>query len=166
MRVGIGYDVHRLVADRSLIIGGVNIPFDKGLLGHSDADVLAHSIMDSLLGAMGMGDIGRHFPDTNEEFKGISSIELLGQVANIVKREGYTIKNLDSIIMAQRPKMAPYIDKMKMNISVALQMEPQYINIKATTTEGLGFIGEGQGMAAKTVALIIEGLQEQSRMGS
>lgn len=154
MRVGIGYDVHRLVEDRSLILGGVDIPFDRGLLGHSDADVLVHAIMDALLGAAGMGDIGQHFPDTQEKYKGASSISLLNQVGDIIAEAGYKIENIDSVIMAQKPKMAPYLEGMKINISKALEIEPSMVNIKATTTEGLGFVGTGQGMAAKAVVLL------------
>ncbi len=154
MRVGIGYDVHKLVEDRPLILGGVNIPFDKGLLGHSDADVLTHAIMDALLGALGLGDIGQHFPDTDEKYKGASSIGLLEQVGSIIRGAGYMIVNIDSVIMAEKPKMAPYLEIMKINISKALGIEPSMVNIKATTTEGLGFVGTGQGMAAKAVVLL------------
>jgi len=154
MRVGIGYDVHKLVENRPLILGGVNIPFDRGLLGHSDADVLVHAIMDAILGALGMGDIGQHFPDTDDKFKDISSISLLEQVGDMVKESGYSIGNIDSVIMAENPKMAPYLEKMKINISKALGIEPSMVNIKATTTEGLGFVGTGQGIAAKAVVLL------------
>ena len=154
MRVGIGYDVHKLVENRPLILGGVNIPFDRGLLGHSDADVLVHAIMDAILGALGMRDIGQHFPDTDDKFKDISSISLLEQVGDMVKESGYSIGNIDSVIMAENPKMAPYLEKMKINISKALGIEPSMVNIKATTTEGLGFVGTGQGIAAKAVVLL------------
>ena len=154
MRVGIGYDVHKLVENRPLILGGVKIPFDRGLLGHSDADVLVHAIMDAILGALGMGDIGRHFPDTDEKFKDISSISLLEQVGDMMKKAGYSVGNIDSVIMAEKPKMAPYLENMKTNISKALGIEPSMVNIKATTTEGLGFVGTGQGIAAKAVVLL------------
>lgn len=156
MKVGMGYDVHRLVGDRPLILGGVKIPFEKGLLGHSDADVLVHAIMDALLGAVSMGDIGRHFPDSKEEFKGISSIDLLVRVGAFVKEKGYKISNIDTIIMAERPKMADYLYKMQENISKALGIDPIIINIKATTTEGLGFVGRGEGMAAQAIVLLDE----------
>lgn len=154
MRVGIGYDVHKLVENRPLILGGVNIPFDRGLLGHSDADVLVHAIMDAILGALGMRDIGQHFPDTDDKFKDISSISLLEQVGDMVKKSGFSIGNIDSVIMAENPKMAPYLEQMKINISKALGIEPSMVNIKATTTEGLGFVGTGQGIAAKAVVLL------------
>lgn len=154
MRVGIGYDVHKLVENRPLILGGVNIPFDRGLLGHSDADVLVHAIMDAILGALGMGDIGQHFPDTDDKFKDISSISLLEKVGDMIKKAGYSIENIDSIIMAENPKMAPYLEKMKLNISKALGIEPSMVNIKATTTEGLGFVGTGQGIAAQAAVLL------------
>lgn len=154
MRVGIGYDVHRLVENRPLILGGVNIPFHKGLLGHSDADVLVHAIMDALLGALAMGDIGQHFPDTKEDYRDISSLSLLKQVAYMIGNKGYRVENIDSIIIAENPKMAPYLRDMRLNISKTLGIEPSVVNIKATTTEGLGFTGRGQGIAAKAVALI------------
>jgi 2-C-methyl-D-erythritol 2,4-cyclodiphosphate synthase len=154
MRVGIGYDVHRLADNRPLIIGGVEIPFDKGLLGHSDADVLVHAIMDALLGALGKGDIGQHFPDSREEYKGISSIELLSRVERIISADGYRVGNIDGIIIAQRPKMAPYLKEMKANIASTLKVDPSMVNIKATTTEGLGLVGTGQGMAAQAVVLL------------
>jgi len=154
MRIGIGYDVHRLVENRPLIVGGAKIPFDRGLLGHSDADVLVHAIMDGILGALGMGDIGRHFPDSSDQYKDISSISLLSRVGDMVGESSYRIVNIDSIIMAESPKMAPYLEDMKANISNALGIEPSMVNIKATTTEGLGFVGSGQGIAAKAVALL------------
>ena len=154
MRIGIGYDVHRLVENRPLIVGGAKIPFDRGLLGHSDADVLVHAIMDAILGALGMGDIGRHFPDSSDQYKDISSISLLSRVGDMVGESSYRIVNIDSIIMAESPKMAPYLEDMKANISNALGIEPSMVNIKATTTEGLGFVGSGQGIAAKAVALL------------
>ncbi|NLK98843.1 MAG: 2-C-methyl-D-erythritol 2,4-cyclodiphosphate synthase [Epulopiscium sp.] len=154
MRIGMGYDVHRLVEDRELIIGGVKIPYEKGLLGHSDADVLLHAIMDALLGAAAKGDIGKHFPDTDEQYKGISSLELLKRVKNVLAVEKFSILNIDSTIIAQKPKMAPYIDKMRKNIAEALDISINQINIKATTEEGLGFTGEGQGISAHAICLI------------
>lgn len=154
MRIGIGYDVHRLVEDRKLIIGGVEIPFEKGLLGHSDADVLLHSIMDALLGAAAEGDIGRHFPDTDKQYKGISSIKLLEKVKEILDKDGFNIINIDSIIIAQKPKMAPYIENMRKSISDVLSITIEQINIKATTEEGLGFTGDGNGISAKTICLL------------
>lgn len=154
MRIGMGYDVHRLVEDRELIIGGVKIPYEKGLLGHSDADVLLHAIMDALLGAAAKGDIGKHFPDTDEQYKGISSLELLKRVKNVLAIEKFSILNIDSTIIAQKPKMAPYIDKMRKNIAEALDISINQINIKATTEEGLGFTGEGQGISAHAICLI------------
>lgn len=156
MRIGIGYDVHRLVEKRPLILGGVQIPFDKGLLGHSDADVLVHAIMDALLGAAAMGDIGKHFPDTDEQYRNISSIELLRRVNEKLKAAGLGVVNIDSIIMAERPKLASYIDKMRENIKEVLGMDLSSINIKATTTEGLGFVGTGEGIAAQAVVLLEE----------
>lgn len=156
MRIGIGYDVHRLVEKRPLILGGVQIPFDKGLLGHSDADVLVHAIMDALLGAAAMGDIGKHFPDTDEQYRNISSIELLKRVNEKLKAAGLGVVNIDSIIMAERPKLASYIDKMRENIKEVLGMDLSSINIKATTTEGLGFVGTGEGIAAQAVVLLEE----------
>lgn len=154
MRIGSGYDVHRLVKERELIIGGVKIPFEKGLLGHSDADVLIHAIMDSLLGAAALGDIGRHFPDTKEEYKGISSLELLKQVKILIEEGLYVIENIDATIIAQAPKMAPYIADMIRNIAGILGIEENQLNIKATTEEGLGFTGTGEGIAAQSVALL------------
>ncbi|HHY81212.1 MAG TPA: 2-C-methyl-D-erythritol 2,4-cyclodiphosphate synthase [Clostridiales bacterium] len=154
MRIGIGYDVHRLVEGRPLILGGVNIPWSKGLLGHSDADVLVHAVMDALLGAAGLGDIGKHFPDNDQSYKGISSLILLGKVFDILSQEGYGIVNIDSVIIAQRPKMLPHIPQMIENISSVLKLDKQCINIKATTTEGLGFTGREEGIAAQAAALI------------
>lgn len=154
IRIGNGYDVHKLVSGRKLIIGGVCIPYESGLLGHSDADVLLHAIMDSLLGAIAKGDIGKHFPDTKKEFKGISSIELLKRVKNIIDIEKYRISNIDAIIIAQNPKMSPYIDEMRTNISQTLCIEINQINIKATTEEGLGFTGDGSGISAQSVCLL------------
>lgn len=154
MRVGMGYDVHRLVEGRKLIIGGVRINFEKGLLGHSDADVLIHAIMDALLGAAALGDIGKHFPDTDDEYKGVSSLVLLKQVRELIKREGYVINNIDATIVAQRPKMAPYIEDMRRNIAEALEISCSLINIKATTEEGLGFTGSGDGISSMAIACI------------
>ncbi len=153
-RVGHGYDVHRLVTDRKLIIGGVEIPYEFGLLGHSDADVLIHAVMDSLLGAVGLGDIGKHFPDTADEFKGISSMNLLTRVAKLLRENGASVINIDSTILAQSPKMSPYIDKMRENIAFALGIDSKFINVKATTEEKLGFTGRGEGISAHAVALI------------
>lgn len=154
MRIGNGYDVHKLVEDRELILGGVKIPYEKGLLGHSDADVLLHAIMDALLGAAALGDIGKHFPDTDEAYKGISSIELLKQVGTLLEEKLYLIENIDSTIIAQRPKLAAYIPDMVKNISEALGIEEDRVNIKATTEEGLGFTGAGLGIAASSVTLL------------
>lgn len=154
MRIGTGYDVHRLAEGRALIIGGVNIPYEKGLLGHSDADVLIHAIMDSLLGAAALGDIGRHFPDTNADYKGISSIELLKKVRILIEDQLYVIENIDTTIVAQQPKMAPYISQMVTNIATALGVEENRVNIKATTEEGLGFTGEGLGISANSSCLL------------
>ena len=141
MRIGLGYDVHRLVTDRDLILGGVNIPYEYGLLGHSDADVLLHAIMDSLLGAAALGDIGKHFPDTDPRYKGISSISLLKEVGKLIYESGYEISNIDATIIAQKPKMSPYISDMRENIANALNINKNQINVKATTEEGLGFSG-------------------------
>lgn len=152
MRVGFGYDVHRLVPERSLILGGVEVPYDLGLLGHSDADVLVHAIMDALLGAAGEGDIGRHFPDTDPAYKGISSLALLGKVGAMLKAKRLQIVNLDSTIVAQQPKLMSYILPMVENVSRILEIKPSQVNIKATTTEGLGFTGTGEGIAAYAVA--------------
>ena len=154
MRVGLGYDVHRLVENRKLILGGVEIPFDKGLLGHSDADVLLHAIMDSLLGACSLGDIGKHFPDTDNAFKGISSIKLLEETGRLVFKAGYTINNIDATIIAQKPKMLPHIEHMRENISKALTIDINNINIKATTEEGLGFTGEMLGISSQSIASV------------
>jgi 2-C-methyl-D-erythritol 2,4-cyclodiphosphate synthase len=154
MRVGLGYDVHKLVENRKLILGGVEIPFEKGLLGHSDADVLLHAIMDSLLGACALGDIGRHFPDTDNTFKGISSIALLKNTGNLISAAGYSINNIDATIIAQKPKMLPYIENMRENISKALNIDIDKINIKATTEEGLGFTGEMLGISSQSIASV------------
>lgn len=153
MRTGIGYDSHRLIEGRKLILGGVEIPFEKGLLGHSDADVLCHAIIDAIIGALGSGDIGRHFPDTDDKWKDASSIELLSKVVELMKQTGFDIIWVDSIIIAESPKLVPYIDKMKENISGA-GILPNLINIKAKSNEGMGFIGRGEGMAAQAVCLL------------
>ena len=152
MRVGLGYDVHKLVEGRDLIIGGVQIPYEKGLLGHSDADVLLHAIMDALLGAAALGDIGKHFPDTDPKYKGISSIKLLEYVRELIDDELYVVGNIDATIIAQRPKMAPYIEQMKKNVANALAIEVSQVNIKETTEEGLGFTGSGEGISAQAIA--------------
>jgi 2-C-methyl-D-erythritol 2,4-cyclodiphosphate synthase len=154
VRVGIGYDAHKLVEGRKLILGGVNIPFEKGLLGHSDADVLLHAMCDALLGAAGLGDIGRHFPDTDERYRGISSINLLVEVRNKLNEKGLRCGNIDAVIVAQRPKLAPHMDRMRDTIATALQIEPDAVNIKATTTEGMGFEGRGEGISAQAVAMV------------
>ena len=154
-RVGLGYDVHKLVADRDLILGGVAIEYEKGLLGHSDADVLLHAIMDSLLGAAGEGDIGRHFPDTDSKYKGISSMELLKQVNCVLTEKGFQIVNIDAVIVAQRPKLMTYIKEMEKNISTCLNISEDRVNVKATTEEGLGFTGTGEGIAAKAICGIV-----------
>ena len=154
MRIGQGYDVHRLVEGRKLILGGVDIPFEKGLKGHSDADVLTHSIMDALLGAAALGDIGKLFPDNDAAFKDADSIELLKKVVSILKGKGYLIENIDATVIAQRPKLAPYIDTMRENIAAACGMEIDWVSVKATTEEGLGFTGSGEGIAAQAVCLI------------
>ena len=154
MRIGMGYDVHRLVEDRKLILGGVEIPYEKGLLGHSDADCLTHAVMDALLGAAAMGDIGKHFPDTDEKYKGADSIELLRVVKSMLEEKGYKVGNVDATIIAQRPKMAPHIPEMIRIISEALEIDSGRVNIKATTEEGLGFTGEGLGISCQAVALL------------
>lgn len=156
MRIGMGYDVHRLTEDRRLILGGVEIPWEKGLLGHSDADVLIHAVMDALLGAAALGDIGQHFPDTDPAYKGISSIRLLEHVAKLLDRNGYTVGNIDATVIAQRPKMAPHISQMRKNMADALGILESQINVKATTEEGLGFTGRGEGIASQAVCLLIE----------
>jgi 2-C-methyl-D-erythritol 2,4-cyclodiphosphate synthase len=154
LRIGFGYDVHQLVEDRELIIGGIQIPFEKGLLGHSDADVLVHAIMDSILGALALGDIGKHFPDTDNQYKDISSIELLSRVYRIMEKAGYNIGNIDATIVAQRPKIAPYIESMRKMVSDTLHMSIGDINIKATTTEWLGFVGREEGISSYSVCII------------
>ena len=154
MRVGLGYDVHRLVEDRKLILGGVDIPHCKGLLGHSDADVLLHAIIDSLLGACGLGDIGKHFPDTDDAFRGISSLVLLKETGTLLFKAGYMVNNIDATIIAQKPKMLPHIEHMRENISKALNIDIDRINIKATTEEGLGFTGEMLGISSQSIASV------------
>ncbi len=154
MRIGMGYDVHKLVENRDLILGGVKIPYSLGLLGHSDADVLLHAIMDSLLGAAALGDIGKHFPDSDDRYKGISSIELLKHVGSLLKENDWLIENIDSTIIAQKPKMAPHIENMQKNISEALNIDIGQINVKATTEEGLGFTGEGKGISSQSICLL------------
>jgi 2-C-methyl-D-erythritol 2,4-cyclodiphosphate synthase len=154
MRVGQGYDVHRLAAGRRLVIGGVEIDHDKGLLGHSDADVLLHAICDALLGAAALGDIGKHFPDSDARYQGIDSRELLRQVAILLEDRGRRVVNVDATIIAEAPRMAPHIPRMVANIAADLAIEPHYVNVKATTTEGLGFTGRGEGIAAQAVCLI------------
>ena len=154
MKIGMGYDVHKLVENRDLILGGVKIPYELGLLGHSDADVLLHAIMDSLLGASALGGIGKHFPDTDEKYKDISSIELLKHVGKLLEQHNYIIGNIDATIIAQRPKMAPHIPDMRKNIANALNISLDQINVKATTEEGLGFTGEGLGISSQAICLI------------
>lgn len=160
MRVGFGYDVHRLVEARKLILGGVEIPYEKGLLGHSDADVLVHAVMDAMLGAAGMGDIGRHFPDSDSQYKGIDSMILLQNVTELLTDAGYMVNNIDVTVVAQRPKLAGYIPQMEANLAKAVQVEEDAVNVKATTTEKLGFEGEGLGMSAYAVCTIRK--QEQN----
>ncbi|MBJ6751744.1 2-C-methyl-D-erythritol 2,4-cyclodiphosphate synthase [Geomonas anaerohicana] len=154
MRIGHGYDVHRLVEGRKLILGGVDVPYVKGLLGHSDADVLLHAISDAILGAIGEGDIGKHFPDTDPAYKGADSRKLLRHVMDLAERKGYRIGNVDATIVAQRPKLAPFIQQMRQNIAETLGTEEDRVNVKATTTEELGFAGRGEGIAAYSVALL------------
>jgi len=154
MRIGMGYDVHRLVEGRKLVLGGVTIPFEKGLLGHSDADVLIHAVCDALLGAAGLGDIGMHFPDSDPRLKGISSIIILTKTVEMLNARGFRVINLDSTIMAEAPKISPYKKTMEENIARAIEIEPEYVNIKGTTFESLGMIGKGEGIAAICVALI------------
>lgn len=154
MRIGMGYDVHRLTENRKLIMGGVEIPYEKGLLGHSDADVLLHAIMDALLGAAALGDIGKHFPDTDPAYKGISSIKLLEHVGKLLEENRFLIENIDATIIAQAPKMRPHIDRMRQNIADALCIEIDQINVKATTEEGLGFTGLGEGISSQAICLL------------
>ena len=154
MRIGHGYDVHRLVEGRKLILGGVDIPYEKGLLGHSDADVLLHAISDAILGAIAEGDIGKHFPDTDPRYKGADSLKLLAHVMDLADSKGYRLGNLDATVVAQRPKLAPYIQRMRENIAAVLAAEPDRVNVKATTTEELGVAGRGEGIAAYAVVLM------------
>ena len=154
MRIGMGYDVHRLTEGRPLIMGGVEIPYEKGLLGHSDADVLLHAVMDALLGAAAMGDIGKHFPDTDPAYRGISSLELLKRVGQLLEESCFLVENIDATIIAQAPKMRPYIDRMRQNIADVLKIDISQINVKATTEEGLGFTGSGEGISAQAVCLL------------
>ena len=156
LRIGYGYDVHRLVPGRALVLGGVTVPFEKGLLGHSDADVLTHAVMDALLGAAALGDIGRHFPDTDPQYKGISSLKLLAAVRELIYGKGYRISNIDVTVLAQKPKLAPYIAQMEQNLSQVLGLEPGRINVKATTEEHLGFTGREEGIACHAVCLLEE----------
>ena len=154
MRIGHGYDVHRLVEGRKLILGGVEVPYEKGLLGHSDADVLTHAVMDALLGAAGLGDIGQHFPDSDDRFLGADSLELLRQVCGMLSERGYRIGNVDVTVIAQRPKLAGFIPAMRENLAAVMGLRPEDVNVKATTEEKLGFTGEGLGIASHAVALI------------
>ena len=154
MRVGLGYDVHRLVEGRDLILGGVKIPYEKGLLGHSDADVLLHALTDALLGAAALGDIGRHFPDTDERYRGISSLVLLEKAYTLIKERGYSLGNADMVLILQKPKLKEYIPSMEENIAGALSCEKERISVKATTEEGLGFTGQGEGVSAKAIVLL------------
>ena len=154
LRIGHGYDVHKLAENRKLIIGGVDIPYEKGLLGHSDADVLLHAISDALLGAAALGDIGCLFPDNDEKYKGADSLVLLKEVVRVIAGKGYSVVNIDATLLAQRPKMRPYIDEMRANIASACGIKPDFVSVKATTEEGLGFTGSGEGMAAHAVCLI------------
>lgn len=172
MRVGMGYDVHRLVEGRDLIMGGVKIPYEKGLLGHSDADVLLHAISDALLGAAALGDIGKHFPDSDSAYKGISSILLLQRVGALIEKKGFLIENIDATIIAQAPKMRPHIDAMRENIAKALGITAEQVNVKATTEEGLGFTGSGEGISAQAICmltspfnLVAEDVQEKKCAG-
>ena len=156
MRVGTGYDVHRLVEGRDLVLGGVKIPFEKGLLGHSDADVIVHAIMDALLGAAALGDIGQHFPDTDPAYEGCSSLMLLRRVGELLEAEGYVIENIDSTIVAQRPKLMPYLPKMRENVAQMLNLTADRVSIKATTEERMGFTGSGEGIAAQAVCCLTQ----------
>lgn len=154
LRIGHGYDVHRLTENRKLILGGVEIPWEKGLLGHSDADVLTHAVMDALSGAARLGDIGKLFPDTDPAYKDISSLKLLSEVGRLLREKGYDVVNVDATLLAQRPKVAPYKQQMAENLAMALEIDAEQINVKATTEEGLGFTGDGSGMAAHAVVLL------------
>ncbi|MBR2257489.1 MAG: 2-C-methyl-D-erythritol 2,4-cyclodiphosphate synthase [Blautia sp.] len=155
MRIGTGYDVHRLTKDRDLILGGVKIPYEKGLLGHSDADVLLHALMDAMLGAAALGDIGSHFPDSDPAYEGISSISLLRQTVLLLREKGYQVGNVDTTIIAQKPKLASYLPQMRENIAAALEIGTDCVSVKATTEEGLGFTGSGEGIAAQAVCLLL-----------
>lgn len=155
MRIGQGYDVHRLVDGRKLILGGVEVPFERGLLGHSDADVLTHAVMDALLGAAGLGDIGRHFPDSDPVYAGADSLRLLAAVMEKLTRAGWQVGNVDAVIIAQRPKLADYLPQMRQNLALIMGVLPDQVNVKATTEEGLGFTGSGEGIAAQAVALLV-----------
>ncbi len=166
MRIGMGYDVHRLVEDRKLILGGVEVPYEKGLLGHSDADVLLHAIMDALLGAAALGDIGKHFPDTSEEYAGADSLKLLVCVGEMLSDRGYAIGNIDATVIAQRPKLAPYREKMRENIAGALKIDVSQVSVKATTEEGLGFTGTGEGISSQAIALLYEMSDMESPVAS
>lgn len=161
MRIGMGYDVHRLVEGRKLIVGGVEIPHTLGLLGHSDADVLLHAISDALLGAAGLGDIGKHFPDTDPKYAGADSLKLLAEVGTMIQEKGYLVDNIDATIIAQKPKFRPYIEEMEENVARALEISPEQVNIKATTEEGLGFTGTEEGIAAQAVCML-SGIYESS----
>ncbi len=156
VRIGNGYDVHRLTEGRRLILGGVDIAYDKGLDGHSDADVLVHAMMDALLGAAALGDIGKHFPDTDERYRGISSMQLLAHVEQLLRDRGYRIGNIDSIVAAQQPKLAPYMEKMRQNIAECLRLPIDRVSVKATTTERLGFEGRGEGIASYAVCILMD----------
>lgn len=156
MRIGSGYDVHRLVPERDLVLGGVKIDYELGLLGHSDADVLLHAVMDALLGAAALGDIGAHFPDTDPQYKGADSLRLLGAVRDLVKNEGFSVANIDATIIAQKPKMRPHIEQMRENIAKTLEIDISRVNVKATTEEGLGFTGSGEGISSQAVCLLEE----------
>jgi 2-C-methyl-D-erythritol 2,4-cyclodiphosphate synthase len=153
-RVGIGYDAHKLIRNRNLILGGVKVPYSKGLLGHSDADVLSHAIGDALLGSLGLGDLGKHFPDMDKKYKNISSMKLLNMIKKMISKHKGKIENIDSIILAEEPKLAKYIDKMRQNIAKSLNIDKSRISVKATTTEGMGFVGRKQGMAAYAIVLM------------
>ena len=161
MRIGMGYDVHRLVEERDLTIGGVKIPYEKGLLGHSDADVLLHAIMDALLGAAALGDIGKHFPDTDPAYEGISSLKLLEHVRDLIAKKGYVVENIDATVIAQKPKLRPYIEQMEQNVADTLQIAKEQVNIKATTEEWLGFTGREEGIASQAICSLT-GLYEAS----
>ncbi len=163
MRIGMGYDVHRLTQGRPLIMGGVEIPYEKGLLGHSDADVLLHAVMDALLGAAALGDIGKHFPDTDPAYRGISSMELLKHVGKLLEDGCFLVENIDATIIAQAPKMRPHIDRMRRNIADALKIDISQVNVKATTEEGLGFTGSGEGISAQAICLLASPMELYDR---